>query len=293
MVLEVNNLVKRYGKVTAVNSISFQVKPGQVFGILGPNGSGKTTTLGCITGILTADSGTFAWFDKGDFVSSRKKIGAMIETPNFYPYMSAEMNLEIVAHIKGTGYSRIHDTLKEVGLFERRNSPFKSFSLGMKQRLSIGSALLTDPEVLVLDEPTNGLDPQGINEIRQLIIRQRDRGKTIILASHLLNEVEKVCTDVVILKKGNVLKSATVAGMLVNGNTVEVGSEQPEILGKALEALGNLKISGPKNGRFVIELPAGYSSSFLNRALIEKGVSVNHIVQVQADLESEFLKLIG
>lgn len=291
--LTVTNLVKRYGKNTAVNAVSFSVKKGQVFGLLGPNGSGKTTLLGCITGILLPDSGSFNWFGDSEKDRSREKIGSMIETPNFYPYLSAAKNLEIIAAIKGKGKERIEQTLKEVDLLNHKNAAFKTFSLGMKQRLAIGAALLTNPEVLLLDEPTNGLDPQGINEMRQLIIRQRDQGKTIILASHLLNEVEKVCTDVVILKKGNVLKTSTVAALLGNENSVEVGADDTNKLQSALTRTANITFDVQADKRFIVQLPDDLSAQWLNRKLLDDGIEINHLLQLHSNLESEFLKLIG
>lgn len=293
-ILQVEKLKKQYGKLVAVNEVSFTVKKGSVFGLLGPNGSGKTTMLCCIMGILNADSGQYSWLNGTDETEARKKIGALIETPNFYPYLSAEKNLEIVALIKQQGKDRIETVLKEVGLFERRTSAFKTFSLGMKQRLAIASALLTNPEILVLDEPTNGLDPQGINEIRQIILQQSKAGKTIILASHLLNEVEKVCTDVVILKKGNVLASGTVSSLLQQTNQIEIAANNNDTLLLALQSIPNvISASFNKQQRITAELEKGFSASDLNAALFSKNISISHLQQVNTDLESEFLKLVN
>jgi ABC-2 type transport system ATP-binding protein len=293
-ILQVEKLKKQYGKLVAVNEVSFTVKKGSVFGLLGPNGSGKTTMLCCIMGILNADSGQYSWLNGTDETEARKKIGALIETPNFYPYLSAEKNLEIVALIKQQGKDRIAAVLKEVGLFERRTSSFKTFSLGMKQRLAIASALVTNPEILVLDEPTNGLDPQGINEIRQIILQQSKAGKTIILASHLLNEVEKVCTDVVILKKGNVLASGTVSSLLKQTNQIEIAANNNEALLLALQSIPNvISASFNKQQRITVELEKGYSPAELNAVLFSKSISISHLQQVNTDLESEFLKLVN
>jgi ABC-2 type transport system ATP-binding protein len=293
-ILQVEKLKKQYGKLVAVNEVSFTVKKGSVFGLLGPNGSGKTTMLCCIMGILNADSGQYSWLNGTDETEARKKIGALIETPNFYPYLSAEKNLEIVALIKQQGKDRIDAVLKEVGLYERRSSSFKTFSLGMKQRLAIASALLTNPEILVLDEPTNGLDPQGINEIRQIILQQSKAGKTIILASHLLNEVEKVCTDVVILKKGNVLASGTVSSLLQQTNQIEIAANNNDALLLALQTIPNvISASFNKQQRITVELEKGYSPAELNAVLFSKSISISHLQQVNTDLESEFLKLVN
>jgi ABC-type multidrug transport system ATPase subunit len=292
ILLEVDSLFKRYGKNTAVNGVSFRVEKGQVFGLLGPNGSGKTTLLGCLTGILLADQGSFSWFGKEEFSSARKRIGALIETPNFYPYLSAWKNLEIVAKIKGCELSRIDVVLKEVELFDRKNDAFKTFSLGMKQRLAIAGALLCDPEILVLDEPTNGLDPQGINEIRQLILRQKANGKTIVLASHLLNEVEKVCTDVVILKKGNVLSSGKVEQLLSDNKRIELGADDLSALRNTIQSFTGISNIQDNNGFLIADLADELDAASINKLLQEKGILLNHLVVVKSDLESEFLKLV-
>jgi ABC-2 type transport system ATP-binding protein len=290
-ILDVNNLCKRYGNKIAVNSVSFRVEQGQVFGLLGPNGSGKTTLLGCITGILLANQGSFSWFEGDAFTKARLRIGALIETPNFYPYLSASKNLEIVAQIKGCDHSRIDRVLEEVQLLDRKNDEFKTFSLGMKQRLAIASALLNDPEVLVLDEPTNGLDPQGINEIRNIILQQKAKGKTIILASHLLNEVEKVCSDVVIIKKGEVLKSGKVEDILNTGKRLELAASDMDKLRISLLSMSGISNLQNRNGFFVAELNEDMNADFVNKSLQDLGISLNHLVLLKADLESEFLKL--
>jgi ABC-2 type transport system ATP-binding protein len=290
-ILDVNNLFKSYGNNIAVNSVSFRVEQGQVFGLLGPNGSGKTTLLGCITGILLANQGSFSWFEGNEFTKARLRIGALIETPNFYPYLSAYKNLEIVARIKGCDNSRIENVLEEVQLLDRKNDEFKTFSLGMKQRLAIASALLNDPEVLVLDEPTNGLDPQGINEIRNIILQQKAKGKTIILASHLLNEVEKVCSDVVIIKKGEVLKSGKVEDILNTGKRLELAASDMDKLRTSLLSMSGISNLHNRNGFIVAELNDDMNADMVNKSLQDLGISLNHLVLLKADLESEFLKL--
>ena len=190
-VLKINDLTKRYGKITALDNMNLEVKRGNVFGILGPNGSGKTTTLGILLEVINQTSGDFKWFGVPSDQNTRKRIGAILEHPTFYPYLTGVQNLKIVCDIKEVPYSRVDECIKQVGLDERKDSKFKTYSLGMKQRLSIASALLCHPEVMILDEPTNGLDPQGIAEIRDLIIEIANSGKTIIIASHLLDEVQK------------------------------------------------------------------------------------------------------
>ena len=206
-ILEISHLYKNYGKIKAVQDLNLQVESGTVFGLLGPNGSGKTTTLGIVLDVVHKTKGEFRWFGMPPTNNSRKKIGAILEAPAFYPYLSAVENLKIVAQIKNTPFDRIELVLEKVGLLDRRNDRFQTYSLGMKQRLAIGSALLSDPLVLLLDEPTNGLDPQGIADVRELILKISAEGKTIILASHLLDEVQKVCSHFAVLNKGQMLYS--------------------------------------------------------------------------------------
>ena len=213
-ILKIENLYKNYGAVKAVKNVSLEIKKGNVYGILGPNGSGKSTTLGIVLNVVNKTSGEYSWFGGTmETHEALKKVGAIIERPNFYPYMTAEQNLKLVCKIKGTNYAKIDEKLEIVGLLDRKNSKFRTFSLGMKQRLAIASALLNDPEILILDEPTNGLDPQGIRQIRDIINLIASQGTTILLASHLLDEVEKVCSHVLILRKGEILYSGEVGGM--------------------------------------------------------------------------------
>ncbi|MGB5356207.1 MAG: ATP-binding cassette domain-containing protein, partial [Eudoraea sp.] len=225
-ILTVNQLTKKFGYLTAVDNLSFSIEKGNVYGILGPNGSGKSTTLGIVLNVVNATSGSFSWFDGNTSThDALKKVGAIIERPNFYPYMTAIQNLKLVCKIKEVPFSKINDKLELVGLLDRKDSKFRTYSLGMKQRLAIASALLNDPEILILDEPTNGLDPQGIHQIREIIKKIASEGTTILLASHLLDEVEKVCSHVVILRKGKKLYSGRVDGMLATFGFFELKSE--------------------------------------------------------------------
>jgi ABC-2 type transport system ATP-binding protein len=212
-----------------VNDLSFDIQKGNVYGILGPNGSGKSTTLGIILNVVNRTSGDFKWFN-GQLSThdALKRVGAIIERPNFYPYMTAIQNLALVCKIKGIDTANIEEKLKTVNLYERRNSKFRTFSLGMKQRLAIASALLNDPEILILDEPTNGLDPQGIHEIRQIIKEIAKNGTTILLASHLLDEVEKVCSHVVVIRQGVKLYSGRVDQMTASNGFFEMKVESGE-----------------------------------------------------------------
>ncbi|WP_417784729.1 ABC transporter ATP-binding protein [Tenacibaculum sp.] len=291
-ILSIRNLDKKYGKVHAVNNLSFDIQKGTVYGILGPNGSGKSTTLGIILNVVNKTSGSFSWFN-GNLSTHEalKKVGAIIERPNFYPYMSAVQNLQLICKIKGVSYDKIEEKLKIVNLFERRNSKFKTYSLGMKQRLAIASALLNDPEILILDEPTNGLDPQGIHEIRQIIKEIAQNGTTILLASHLLDEVEKVCSHVVVIRNGIKLYSGRVDEMTASNGFFELQADNQEILTQLLEnhpAIGNIK---EENGILIANLDSELSASEINTFLFNKGISLSHLVKRKPSLEQQFLDL--
>ena len=225
-ILTISNLYKRFEKIQAIQNISFEIKKGNVYGILGPNGSGKSTTLSIVLNVVNKTSGQYSWF--GGTMQTHealKKVGAIIDRPNFYPYMTAQENLKLVCKIKNINYTKIQEKLELVGLNDRKDSLYSTFSLGMKQRLAIASALLNDPELLILDEPTNGLDPQGIRQIRDIIKQIAAKGTTILLASHLLDEVEKVCTHVIVLKKGEILYSGLVEEMSANEGFFELQAE--------------------------------------------------------------------
>jgi len=290
-VLTIQQLKKSYGPIQALKSFSLEIPAGSVYGILGPNGSGKTTMLSILTGILNADSGDFNWFNGEQAETARKRIGAIIETPNFYPYLSAVDNLKIVAKIKDVDESRIEVVLNQVGLLERKNSAFKTYSLGMKQRLSLASCLLADPEVLVLDEPTNGLDPQGIAEIRNIILDVAKQGKTIIIASHILAEVQKICNYVAILRKGELLTSGTIAEVLSTEGVIEVSADNMEKLTEALKVWTQGGEVVQQNGSLKVVTTANPAE--LNKYLFDKGIVANKLVQYQSDLEEEFLKLVN
>jgi ABC-2 type transport system ATP-binding protein len=292
-ILSIKNLDKKYGKVHAVNNLSFDIQKGNVYGILGPNGSGKSTTLGIILNVVNRTSGNFSWFDgRLSTHQALKKVGAIIERPNFYPYMTAVQNLKLICKIKGVSADKIEEKLKVVNLYERRDSKFKTYSLGMKQRLAIASALLNDPEILILDEPTNGLDPQGIHEIRQIIKDIAKNGTTILLASHLLDEVEKVCTHVLIIRNGIKLYSGSVDNMVVSNGVIEVKSDtNTEELVNVLKnyyEIASVNVEGDLvTARLENEIPA----SQLNKYLYDNGIVVSHLVKRKLSLEQQFLDL--
>lgn len=291
-VLSIKNLTKKYGRLTAVNNLSLEVSRGQVFGILGPNGSGKTTTLGILLDVINKTSGEFLWFGEPPTKEMRKKIGAILETPIFYPYLSAAKNLEIVAEIKGAPKSNIEPALKKVELLDRKDDKFRTYSLGMKQRLSIASALICDPEVMILDEPTNGLDPQGIAEIRELIKQIANDGKTIILASHLLDEVQKVCTHFCVLKKGNLIHVGSVDEVSKGASSVELMADAENIKEVLSGYDKALKVEKEGN-RYLVNLEDGVTASDLNAYLFGMGITVSHLVTQRKSLEKQFLELLA
>ncbi|MBT8290713.1 MAG: ABC transporter ATP-binding protein [Muriicola sp.] len=291
-ILTVSNLTKKFGYLTAVKDLSFSIEKGNVYGILGPNGSGKSTTLGIVLNVVNRSAGSFTWFDgRTTTHEALKKVGAIIERPNFYPYMSALQNLKLVCKIKEVSYDRIEETLQLVGLWERRNSKFKTYSLGMKQRLAIASALLNDPEILILDEPTNGLDPQGIHQIRQIIKKIASQGTTILLASHLLDEVEKVCTHVVILRKGEKLYSGRVDNMLASHGYLELKTNNTEALIQLLKEDKRFGEINEEFGLITAVLNEKMEPGALNEFLFKNGIVLNHLVMRKESLEEQFLTL--
>lgn len=291
-ILTINHLTKHFGAVKAVNDLSFSIEKGNVYGILGPNGSGKSTTLGMVLNVVNPTAGTFHWFDGTDTThNALKKVGAIIERPNFYPYMTAAQNLALVCKIKGVSTSNIEEKLTVVGLLDRMHSKFSTYSLGMKQRLAIASALLNDPEILILDEPTNGLDPQGIHQIREIIRKIASNGTTILLASHLLDEVEKVCTHVVILRKGVKLYSGSVDAMNVSHGFFELRCEDLQALKGALTTssdFGDIKIEGDLLTGFLLN---PLDAKTLNTQLHQQGIVLTHLVKRKESLEEQFLEL--
>jgi ABC-2 type transport system ATP-binding protein len=292
-ILSINNLNKIYNKyVHAVNNVSLEIKKGNVYGILGPNGSGKSTTLGIVLNVVNKTSGTYSWFGgKLETHEALKKVGAIIERPNFYPYMTAKQNLELVCKIKNVDYSKVQEKLTLVGLVDRENSKFNTFSLGMKQRLAIASALLNDPEILILDEPTNGLDPQGIHQIRDIIRLIASQGTTILLASHLLDEVEKVCSHVLVLQKGKILYTGTVDGMSSNEGYFELQSENNDTLIGVIQAHPAIEKVVADEGKVLVYLKNPLDAAELNKYLVQNNIFLNHLVKRKSSLEDQFLEL--
>ena len=291
-VLSISNISKRYGKIQAVKELTLEVEKGQVFGLLGPNGSGKTTTLSMILDLIKANSGSFQWFDKTPGKESRKRIGSVIESPNFFPYLSPVINLKIVADIKDIGYEDIDRVLNLTGLFERRNTRFKTFSFGMKQRLAVASALLGNPDVLILDEPTNGLDPQGIAHIRELILLIASQGTTIILASHLLDEVQKICSHVAVLSKGKKLFDGKVSEVLAISDCYEFSARNVELLETAIRSHPAFQSMTPGAEITQVYFNAVVNPEELNTYFFQHGVTLTHLSERKRSLEQHFLELL-
>ncbi|ANI88750.1 ABC transporter ATP-binding protein [Arachidicoccus ginsenosidimutans] len=290
--LSVHQISKNYGAIAALKNVSFDVPQGSIFGILGPNGSGKTTLLGIVTNVLKANAGTCSLFGEPITSKLRRQTGTLLETPNFYHYLSARKNLEITAQIKGYDFSTIDDVLKRVDLYERKDSKFSTFSLGMKQRLAIAAALLGSPSILILDEPTNGLDPNGIADIRSLIKSLANEGKTVVMASHLLDEVEKVCTHVAILKKGTLLADGNVNSVLKSNDIIELSA--PDFT-KLKEVLSNFTgYTSMEEQRDLLLLhhePDAISLEALNKYCFEHGVTLTHLSVHKKSLETKFLEI--
>ena len=291
-ILSIKNLHKRYGKVHAVNNVSVDIYKGNVYGILGPNGSGKSTTLGIVLNVVNKTSGEYEWFGGIEEThQALKKVGAIIERPNFYPYMTAKENLELVCKIKGINYSKVAEKLQIVGLTDRKDSAFKTFSLGMKQRLAIASALLNDPEILILDEPTNGLDPQGIIQVRDIIRFIASQGTTILLASHLLDEVEKVCSHVLILRFGEILYNGKVDEMSTKNSYFELQSANNNAIIEVLKNNFSVDKMSEIEGKVEVYFNEELEASVLNKIMMDKGIYLNHLVKRKLSLENQFLEL--
>ncbi len=291
-ILSIDHLSKNYGRIRALNNVNFSVPEGSVFGILGPNGSGKTTLLGTMMDILKPTSGTYRLFDEVPTEHHRKKIGTLLETPNFYHYLSGEKNLEIAAAIKGHGKEDIPKVLAMVDLTKRKDSKFNTYSLGMKQRLAIASCLLGNPAVLVFDEPTNGLDPVGIAEIRSLMKELHSQGKTIIMASHLLDEVEKVCTHVAILKTGDLITTGNVNEILSNEDMVEASASDNEKLMLTLQTMDANARVVKEGGYIKIFVPVNTADlAAINSYCFSNGIVLNHLLLKKKSLESRFFEL--
>lgn len=290
-VLQISGLTKKYSKITALKSLDLKIEQGNVYGLLGPNGSGKTTTLGIILGILKQDDGSFSWFGDKYGDQYRLKIGAILETPNFYPYLNADENLEIIRHIKNDQNADFTKLLTMVNLVDRRKSNFSTYSLGMKQRLAIAATLIGEPEVLIFDEPTNGLDPQGIAEVREILKKIANTGKTVIMASHILDEVEKICSHVAIIKKGQLLATGPVGSIINSDITVELASNDMHLLKSFLAGIPMVKSLHMLDKFIEITVDQNEDFAVLNKLAFDNGIILTHFVGRKKRLETEFLEI--
>jgi ABC-2 type transport system ATP-binding protein len=293
-VLRVESLSKHYGPIKALDGLSFTVQQGQIMGLLGPNGSGKTTTLGIILGILNQTSGSYTWFENKYNDNHRLHIGSILETPNFYPYLNADDNLNIIRQIKGVDNKNFDELLELVKLAGRRKSTFSSYSLGMKQRLAIAATLIGNPQIVIFDEPTNGLDPEGIAEVRSILKEIASRGRTVIMASHILDEVEKICSHVTIIKKGKLLSSGPVGAIINDNITIEIGSENNAALMEFLNAYPGINsINRTDNNHLECTADKEIIIAEINSAAIKSGIRINHLVSRKRRLEEEFLEIVN
>jgi len=290
-VLAINEISKAYGKTKALNKLSLTMDQGNVYGLLGPNGSGKTTTLGIILGILSSDSGSYEWFDGKYGLHHRKRIGAILETPNFYPYKNAVDNLSIISHIKGIKQSNFDEILELVNLSHRKDSAFRTYSLGMKQRLAIAATMIGEPDVVIFDEPTNGLDPQGIAEVRRTLLQIADMGKTVLMASHILDEVEKICSHVAIIKNGEMLATGPIGTILTNDVILELRSDDINMLASLLNNVDWVRNVEIVNGTIQAQMDESHSLAELNRLIFDNKVTLTHLVGRRQSLEEEFLAI--
>jgi ABC-2 type transport system ATP-binding protein len=296
VVLRVSGLSKRFGVFDAVKGIDLELRRGEVFGFLGPNGAGKSTTVGMILGLIAPSAGSIELFgvkQNGNRWAALRRIGAIIEEPAFYPYLSGWDNLQVLADsIGGIHRSKITEVLERVNLLDRAKDQYGHYSMGMKQRLGIASTLLRDPELIILDEPTNGLDPAGTKEIRDLIPRLAHESRAIMLCSHLLHEVEMVCNNVAIIKQGVVIANAPIKDLLSKGNQLQIRIDKMEQAMAILNGLPWVKSVNKEGDFLMIDVPLERGAS-VNQALAENGLFVSELINRTTSLESVFLQLTG
>jgi ABC-2 type transport system ATP-binding protein len=294
-ILSVAGLSKHYGPLRAVDDLSFDVHSGQVFGFLGPNGSGKTTTIGMIFGIVSPTAGHLRLFDSDDpraLAKSRRRVGGTLEQPNLYPYLTGRQNLHLVASIKGLGDRHIEPALGAVDLLAAADRNIKGYSLGMKQRLALAAAMLGDPQLLIFDEPTNGLDPEGMQEIRELILKLSRSGRIIVLCTHLLAEVERVCTHVAILKQGRLLRSGAVSDLTTGTAVFRLRAENGRALWEAVCSYPQSRQMRREHEAVFTEL-ADSDPASLCKYLAGLGIYLAELSSQRSTLEETFLRLTG
>jgi ABC-2 type transport system ATP-binding protein len=291
-ILKVDSLSKSFGSIKALDNLNLSISKGEVLGILGPNGSGKTTLLSIILGIRSANSGSFSWIGEPEGKTINTRIGSLLEIPYFYPYLSIEKNLTITALARGYGLENIQEVLHQVNLYDRRKARCYTLSLGMKQRLALAQTLLGNPEVLVLDEPTNGLDPEGIADVRKIIKDQSYLGKTIIIASHNLDEIQKVCSHVVILKNGKDIAYGKVESLLSINHVAIVETQQINELNILLSEIKGCKILEKNISGFVLSFDSVINVPEFSALLSNNGITLNRFEIRRPTLEELFLGVV-
>ena len=292
VIARTHNLVKRFRNITAVNDLNIEIHRGEVFGFLGPNGAGKTTTIGLLLGLLRPTSGSVELFgeDIAHNLSTLKRVGAIVETSAFYPYLSGFDNLRILATMGGVSTQRMWEVLDIVGMRDRAKTKYKTYSLGMKQRLGIAAALLSDPELILLDEPTNGLDPAGMKEVRDLILKLAQMGKTIFLSSHLLFEVEQVCSRVAIIKKGEVIAQGVVSELLQRGQRLQIGVSDATRAVETLKKVDWIHNVSVKDNLIFLET-SKENASKISELLAKQSIFLSELKTVDSSLEDFFLEI--
>jgi ABC-2 type transport system ATP-binding protein len=293
-VIETELLTKKYGDVIAVDQLSLRVPRGGVFGFLGPNGSGKTTTMGMLLGLVHPTSGDARIFgDPARHASTLRRVGAMVESPTFYPYLTGRANLQYFQGISQHGSPDEVDRLLDVvDLGKRASSKFGTYSLGMKQRLGIACALLGDPELVFLDEPTNGLDPAGVVEVRELIRQLGTGGRTVVLSSHLLAETELVCDHVAVLAKGRLIVQGNIQELLHDKDSFWLGTTDDAAAGRLLSALPAVGKVAIGDGELIVTAPPANAAE-ITKALAQAGIYVTKLVPIRHTLESFFMEITG
>lgn len=295
-VIQTDGLTKQYGSVVAVDNLSMEVRRGRVYGLLGPNGSGKTTTMGMLLGLLRPTAGSFKLFGSADgHEESLQRVGAIIESPSFYPYLSGRQNLQYFQLISGRGdAAELDGLLERVGLGGRGNDRFRTYSLGMKQRLGIAYALLGNPDIVFLDEPTNGLDPEGVIEVRDLIRSIGSEERTVLLSSHLLHEVEQVCDSVTIISKGKLIAQGKVDDLVSSSRQeqVRLRTGDDAKAREVLSALEWVEEVSAEDGALLVSAPVARSIE-LSAALARSEVYIAEMAPVETSLEEYFLEVTG
>ncbi len=292
--IEFDQLTKRFGEHAAVDNMTFTVPRGSIFGFLGPNGAGKTTTIGMAVGLIPPTAGTarVLGFDVATQLPEvLRHVGAMVERPAFYPFLSGRMNLQIFAKQAGLDDKvRVDEVIEMVGMSERADAKFGGYSTGMKQRIGIASALLDDPDVTILDEPTSGLDPAGQREIRALVRRLADAGHTVFLSSHILGEIQDVCTHVAIINRGKLVATGQMHEILETSNELVIDVDRPEEARSELTQMVAADDVHLENGRLIVQTPLEQAAE-INMRLVQAGFAVSQLRHREKDLEDRFLEL--